>query len=73
MKGVATATPGTTHHNLGINKQNSSSNKNENVTEMEDGDESSNLRPNKKSLSLSIANGRLRDGQKTKAGGGDAE
>lgn len=46
--------------NLDINKQNSSA-QNNNRTDVETGDESSNLRCNKKSLSLSIANVRLRD------------
>lgn len=46
--------------NLDINKQNSST-QNHNKTDVETGDESSNLRCNKKSLSLSIANVRLRD------------
>jgi len=46
--------------NLDINKQNSSA-QNNNRTDVETGDESGNLRCNKKSLSLSIANVRLRD------------
>ena len=48
-------------HNLNINQQNSSSNNNQLEVEIVDDDESSFLKCNKKSLSLSIANMRLRD------------